>query len=232
MKSNEMELAVPCEGPADDSEFDPSGYSPLAEKAQREGAMVEGGRDGYVNNPYYQEAYGKLQQGHDAEEQEGEEDKRKPQPRIAIRDWNREFQSILSAISRSGEDGSKLDRYNMLSSLAHDFLYVAKVYGKIIILERFLPSNQKTIKPVNIGVRTDFSGLVLFGIAIDAFLLNAHRAQLAEKSTFVRVCVVSMRHVARGVDLFLVVRHFVQVRCGYGRIVWWRRVFAKGRYEY
>jgi hypothetical protein len=34
-----------------------------------------------------------------------------------------------------------------------DFVYVAKTYGKIIILERFLPSGQKTIKPVDIGVR-------------------------------------------------------------------------------
>lgn len=98
----------------------------------------DGGSTPYANsNGYYHEAYGKLEV-------------LKPQERIPIRNWNEEFQSVLGGIARCGDAG-KLDHYNKLSSLAHDFVYVAKTYGKIIILERFLPSGQKTIKPVDIG---------------------------------------------------------------------------------
>ncbi len=58
----------------------------------------------YVNG-YYQEAYGKLQA-------------QQPQQEIAIRDWNEEFQSILSEIGHCKEE-EKLCKYNELSRLAH-----------------------------------------------------------------------------------------------------------------
>jgi hypothetical protein len=35
-----------------------------------------------------------------------------------------------------------------LITVAQDFLFSAKTYGKIIISERFLPDDKKTIKPL------------------------------------------------------------------------------------
>jgi hypothetical protein len=42
-------------------------------------------------------------------------------------------------------------KYQQLAHLAHDFQHAAEVYGRIIISERFVPVDYKTIKPLDIG---------------------------------------------------------------------------------
>lgn len=42
-------------------------------------------------------------------------------------------------------------KYQQLAYLAHDFQHAAEVYGRIIISERFVPVDYKTIKPLDIG---------------------------------------------------------------------------------
>lgn len=58
--------------------------------------------------------------------------------------WNDQFQKI-----RKMDEG--LDKYRKLSNLAHDFVYAAQTYGRIIISERYLSNEQKTIKPKSMG---------------------------------------------------------------------------------
>jgi hypothetical protein len=41
--------------------------------------------------------------------------------------------------------------YQKVINIAKDFLHVAKTYGKIIITERFIPVEEKTVKPIDIG---------------------------------------------------------------------------------
>ena len=43
--------------------------------------------------------------------------------------------------------------YERLSSLANDFVHVAKRYGHIIISEAYLPNDKKPIRPIDIGGR-------------------------------------------------------------------------------
>lgn len=104
---------------------------------------------------------------------------------VPVRDWNNEFQTILGELANcKGNEEEKLGAYNKLSNLAHgrvfivqmrssvcptnkaavqlDFVFVAKTYGKIIILERCLPVERKTIKPAELGVgyRYNFPNLI------------------------------------------------------------------------
>eukprot|EP01119_Soliformovum_irregulare_P020731 TRINITY_DN6771_c0_g1_i1.p1 TRINITY_DN6771_c0_g1~~TRINITY_DN6771_c0_g1_i1.p1 ORF type:complete len:1301 (+),score=414.07 TRINITY_DN6771_c0_g1_i1:81-3983(+) len=65
-----------------------------------------------------------------------------------FRDWNDEFQTINDGLAEASEQ-EKMLKYEELSHLAQDFVYVAKTYGRIIILERYSPI--KTIHPVPIG---------------------------------------------------------------------------------
>ena len=58
--------------------------------------------------------------------------------------WNAMFQSCLEK-----EDG--FDKFNELRVLTSDFIYCAESYGKIIISEKCLPNEKKTIKPIEIG---------------------------------------------------------------------------------
>jgi len=139
----------------------------------------------YVNG-YYHEIY--------------RPDKPAKQEDVPVRDWNEEFQSILSDLSNcKGSEEEKLQLYNQLSNLAHgivflepsllflpvslilrfylkDFVYVAKTYGKIIILERCLPPERKTIKPVDIGVHVPESfgqSLLMFDLIL-LCILSGH----------------------------------------------------------
>lgn len=43
------------------------------------------------------------------------------------------------------------EKFQQLAYLAHDFQHAAEVYGRIIISERFVHANFKTIKPMDIG---------------------------------------------------------------------------------
>jgi len=94
------------------------------------------------------------------------------------RDWNKEFQQILGkpthactlptshpfflytqdTFSISDTDSLEDDKLLMigkhadrLCTLAKDFVSTAKMYGKIIIQEVFIPYKEKTIKPIDIG---------------------------------------------------------------------------------
>lgn len=58
--------------------------------------------------------------------------------------WNTQFQRIMTMNDR-------VVKYERLRHLAHDFVYAAQTYGKIIISERYLPDNKKTIKPMSFG---------------------------------------------------------------------------------
>jgi WD40 repeat protein len=80
--------------------------------------------------------------------------------------WNDNFQATMDAIIQAtrAEDLSDLKDtidisgklqdqnsrvlFSRLESLAKDFVFVSTLYGKIIIAERFLPEEQRTIKPV------------------------------------------------------------------------------------
>jgi hypothetical protein len=44
-----------------------------------------------------------------------------------------------------------LAKWTELAKMAHDFAYMAKTYGRIIISERFLAGAEKTVKTVSIG---------------------------------------------------------------------------------
>ncbi len=64
-----------------------------------------------------------------------------------------------------------ISAYQRVMDIAKDFLHVAQSYGKIIITERFLSNEEKTIKPIDVGGRAGgvkyiVSG-VLFKFAID-----------------------------------------------------------------
>eukprot|EP01133_Synstelium_polycarpum_P001079 gene1079-1223_t len=64
-------------------------------------------------------------------------------PISTAKDWNAEFQTLVN--------NNKMEGYREISKLAHDFVYTAKIYGKVIISELTLPLHLKTIKPINIG---------------------------------------------------------------------------------
>lgn len=59
---------------------------------------------------------------------------------LALLDWNKEFYKLQSLQN----DFKKFER---LASLANDFVYAAESYGKIIISERYLPVETKSLKP-------------------------------------------------------------------------------------
>lgn len=60
------------------------------------------------------------------------------------RDWNSEFQMLQ-------ETADSEEKFRDLSRLAHDFVYAATTYAKIIISESCLPDHEKTIKPIDLG---------------------------------------------------------------------------------
>jgi hypothetical protein len=83
--------------------------------------------------------------------------------------WNDSFQVILAL-----DDGPT--KFRKLRNLAHDFTHAASVYGRIIISERFLPVEQKTIKPLMLGGTAGglkyICGGVMFKFCVDVRLSN------------------------------------------------------------
>ncbi|ELR22629.1 uncharacterized protein ACA1_010190, partial [Acanthamoeba castellanii str. Neff] len=65
------------------------------------------------------------------------------------RNWNEEFQSLLELPVVTEKE--RLKRYELIHNLAQDFSITAKLYGKIIIAEAFLPRKYQTIKPCVVG---------------------------------------------------------------------------------
>ncbi|KAH3765084.1 Histidine kinase A [Pelomyxa schiedti] len=70
-------------------------------------------------------------------------------------DLNARFQSITERIHclkfSEGKFDDKLGINQELSNLASDFIHIARMYGVIIINERYLPVSQKTVKPLSLG---------------------------------------------------------------------------------
>lgn len=64
--------------------------------------------------------------------------------------WNRKFQEIDEKINYQDIIYEK-HHYEQMRHLAQDFMYTATMYGKIIISEKFLPPEKKTIRPIDIG---------------------------------------------------------------------------------
>jgi hypothetical protein len=73
------------------------------------------------------------------------------------KDWNKNFQSILD------EEESE-SKYQRLSQIAHEFIFVAETYGKVIISEINVPFDQKTIKPISIGGQAGGEKYIAAGI--------------------------------------------------------------------
>mmetsp|Transcript_2469 Transcript_2469/g.7833 ORF Transcript_2469/g.7833 Transcript_2469/m.7833 type:complete len:1381 (+) Transcript_2469:798-4940(+) len=66
------------------------------------------------------------------------------------RNWSAELYSLL-AVDAEGDHGTAVVKLEALADLADDFVATAQHYGKIIIAETFLPAQQKTVRPVNVG---------------------------------------------------------------------------------
>ncbi|EFA85283.1 Histidine kinase A [Heterostelium album PN500] len=83
--------------------------------------------------------------GYSSEEYNEKESILRPiaKPLSTAKDWNAEFQTLVN--------NNRMEGYREISKLAHDFVYTAKIYGKVIISELTLPLHLKTIKPINIG---------------------------------------------------------------------------------
>lgn len=91
--------------------------------------------------------------------------------------WNTEFQKALDRVKelpyRPDLPYSEREKiWRDLASLARDFTYSAKTYGRIIISEVFLPPEERTIKPVSsmggiAGGEKFIVNSILFKFAID-----------------------------------------------------------------
>jgi len=69
-------------------------------------------------------------------------------------DWNERFQKIVEQLRSFDYTTPLVERFNTARDLIHlaqDFIYSSSSYGKIIISEAFVPIDQKTIKPIEIG---------------------------------------------------------------------------------
>mmetsp|Transcript_5907 Transcript_5907/g.7764 ORF Transcript_5907/g.7764 Transcript_5907/m.7764 type:complete len:1006 (-) Transcript_5907:86-3103(-) len=92
------------------------------------------------------------------EEKERERDRKEAD----LDDWNRRFQAINSSLLSLMSSGSvgdvddanfqRLQLMNMeLINLIQDFISTCKIYGRIIISERFIDTSRKTIRPSIMG---------------------------------------------------------------------------------
>jgi hypothetical protein len=73
---------------------------------------------------------------------------------VDLSDWNGRFQKIIDKLrgfTYKTDHSAKMFANLDLIHLAQDFLYNAKVYGKIIISERHIDNEHKTIKKVSVG---------------------------------------------------------------------------------
>ncbi|PRP84152.1 hypothetical protein PROFUN_04143 [Planoprotostelium fungivorum] len=95
-----------------------------------------------------------------------------PSNEVDEKSWNQQFQQILENLNLCDDAQERSTIYSQLSNLAQDFVHYAKTYGKLIISELYLPDDQKTIKPNDIGgfaggVKYVVKG-ILFKLAVDS----------------------------------------------------------------
>jgi len=84
------------------------------------------------------------------------------------KNWNQEFITL-------GELNDSAEKFHKIAILASDFTYAAKIYSMLIISERFLPSQLKTIKPMDneLGGVAGGSKYIVHGILFK-FALDEH----------------------------------------------------------
>eukprot|EP01091_Cochliopodium_minus_P013369 TRINITY_DN4293_c0_g1_i1.p1 TRINITY_DN4293_c0_g1~~TRINITY_DN4293_c0_g1_i1.p1 ORF type:complete len:537 (-),score=110.57 TRINITY_DN4293_c0_g1_i1:953-2563(-) len=122
------------------------------------------------NSGYYDSTYGdKYNTLNESSEDGIQKDKD-----TFIRDWNQEYQSLLTKIfSSCPQEDELLIYFNQLANLSNDFSKFAKSYGKIIISEIMLPTHLKTIKPISLGGKAGgekyVNSGILFKFANDVF---------------------------------------------------------------
>lgn len=117
--------------------------------------------------------------------------------------FNTPFQEILDRLS----DETVLreaDAFEKLTSLAHDFKYAAESYGRIIIAERSLPDDLKTIKPAGVtgeagGTKYIVGGL-LFKFAADHTLIYGSDAAAAKEAGHTLRSLMHLRQVGEGLQ--------------------------------
>eukprot|EP01114_Cavostelium_apophysatum_P007036 TRINITY_DN1871_c0_g2_i1.p1 TRINITY_DN1871_c0_g2~~TRINITY_DN1871_c0_g2_i1.p1 ORF type:complete len:983 (-),score=328.43 TRINITY_DN1871_c0_g2_i1:78-3026(-) len=95
--------------------------------------------------------------------------------KVSSRDWNTEYQDAKRQAFKRDETPSSQDWYKM-SSVAKQFVDTAVLYAKIIISEHCLPTEEKTIKPVQVGgvaggIKYVHHG-ILFKFALDVLLVE------------------------------------------------------------
>lgn len=89
-------------------------------------------------------------------------------------EWYDEVVDTLSGLGgKMKGDMNIMNAYVEISNLGKDFEYAARMYGKVIISEKFFPYGMKTIKPVNIsgmaGGEKYLVGGILFKFAVDSY---------------------------------------------------------------
>jgi hypothetical protein len=67
--------------------------------------------------------------------------------------WTQRFVQISSSLRKSQPFHAVARDLIKLAALEREFLQTATLYARVIIDEKFLPMEQKTIKPSNLGVR-------------------------------------------------------------------------------
>ena len=63
--------------------------------------------------------------------------------------WNAKFQAALDLPEKTPEE--LLIKNRVLTQLSEDFTFMAELYGKVIICEKFLPNHEKSIPPAAMG---------------------------------------------------------------------------------
>jgi hypothetical protein len=104
-------------------------------------------------------------------------------------DWNTQFAEAIDHIGKLTHNShfdERLRAYERLAQLAADFNYTVRTYARIIISEVYLPKDQKTIKPLEIGGIVGGDKYVvhriLFKFAVDSKSLyggDEHAAKVA-----------------------------------------------------
>lgn len=106
--------------------------------SQEEESTLEEDKFGYQVEPH-ESAEGEEERKEESSSMEKDANKYKQ-----VTDWNKHFQEVLEM--PIGEQKSL-----MLASLIKDFHFNARKYGEVIISEKHLPLEKKTIKPVSLG---------------------------------------------------------------------------------
>ncbi|KYQ93360.1 Histidine kinase A [Tieghemostelium lacteum] len=82
-------------------------------------------------------------------------------------DYNERFQEIMEDLRNIDCNSYQVDKIRVNSqfiALTQDFVYASSTFGKVIISERYLPNNEKTIPPIDIGGLAGGDKFIVHGI--------------------------------------------------------------------